>query len=81
MTKRPETIDLTTPEGIVDHMATLPTENLRRIAAREVYVSPTGGNIALVFAAEAELILRDAGFGQEHSLEALRLHRQQQASS
>lgn len=64
MTKGPETINLSTPEGIVDHMATLPTENLRRIAAREVYASPTGGNIALVFAAEAELILRDALAGR-----------------
>lgn len=59
-TQQPITIDLNTPEGIVAHMATLPTENLRRIAAREVYLSPTGGNVGLVFAAECELILREA---------------------
>lgn len=77
MAKRPHTIDLNTPEGIVEHMATLPTENLRRIAAREVNYGPAS-NVVLVFAAEAELILRDAGLGEHHSIEALRIHRERQ---
>lgn len=76
-TQQPDTIDLNTPEGIVAHLATLPTENLRRIAAREVFYGPVS-NVVLVCAAECELILRDAGFGGEHSLAAIEAHRETQ---
>lgn len=80
MSERPHTIDLNTPEGIVEHMATLPTENLRRIAAREIHYGPAS-NVVLVTAAECELILRDAGLGERHSIEALRIHREKQDSA
>jgi hypothetical protein len=50
-------IDLNTAEGVADHIATLPTENLRGIAAREIFVGPVS-NVLLVVAAELELIKR-----------------------
>jgi hypothetical protein len=52
-----EYIDLNTAEGMADHIATLPTENLRSIAAREIFIGPVS-NVLLVVAAQMELIKR-----------------------
>lgn len=54
-------IDMNTAEGCAAWMKTLPTENLRAIAARPMFVSPTGGNVLLVTSAECELIVRGEG--------------------
>lgn len=54
-------IDMNTAEGCAEWMKGLPTENLRSIAARPIFVSPAGGNVLLVASAEAELILRGEG--------------------
>lgn len=54
-------IDLNTAEGCATWMKSLPTENLRSIAARPVFISPTGGNVLLVASAEGELIVRGEG--------------------
>jgi hypothetical protein len=51
-------IDMNTAEGCAEWMKGLPTENLRSIAARPIFLSPTGGNALLVMSAEAELIVR-----------------------
>ena len=49
--------DLNTSEGMAAHVRTLPTPNLRRIAARPIFVGPVS-NALLVVAAELELIVR-----------------------
>ena len=51
-------IDLNTIEGLAEHMKTLPTANLRSIAARPMFINADGGNVLLIGAAECELILR-----------------------
>lgn len=51
-------IDMNTAEGCAAWMRTLPTENLRAIAARPVFLTASGGNVLLVTAAECELIVR-----------------------
>jgi hypothetical protein len=51
-------INMDTPEGCAEWMASLPTDNLREIAARPVYLNSTGSNAMMVTAAAAELILR-----------------------
>lgn len=50
-------IDMDTAEGMAQHLATLPTENLRALAAREVFYGPVS-NVLLVTSAQCELILR-----------------------
>jgi hypothetical protein len=50
-------IDLDTPEGVCEHVKTLPSENLREIAARPLVIGPVS-NITLVMAAAMELVLR-----------------------
>jgi hypothetical protein len=50
--------DMNTAEGMAAHMQTLPTENLRSIAARPIFLTADGGNVLLVAAAECELIIR-----------------------
>lgn len=55
MTAQPEVMDLNTAEGCVAWMKELPTENLRKIAARPL----DRFNILLVCAAEGELLLRE----------------------
>jgi hypothetical protein len=47
-------LDLNTAEGTIEHFRTLPTENLRNIAAREVWA----GNAMEVAVAAAILIER-----------------------
>jgi nitrous oxide reductase accessory protein NosL len=54
-------IDMNTAEGMGAHMATLPTENLREIAAREMFLNSFGGNVLMITAAAGELILRGEG--------------------
>lgn len=49
--------DMNTAEGMAAHMRTLPTENLRELAAREVFYGPVS-NLLMVTAAECELIVR-----------------------
>jgi hypothetical protein len=51
------TLDLNTSEGMAAHVRTLPTENLRSIAAREVFYGPVS-NLLLVTACQMELIVR-----------------------
>ena len=54
-------IDLDTPAGIAEHLATLPTENIRAIAARPIFgIGTPVSNFLLVSAAGFELILREA---------------------
>jgi hypothetical protein len=55
-----QTIDMNTAEGMADWMHTLPTSNLRSLAAREVFYGPVS-NLLLVTAAQGELILRGEG--------------------
>lgn len=58
MNRATEITDMNTPEGLIEHLSTLPSENLRSIAARPVFLSASGGNVALVAAAEGILIVR-----------------------
>jgi hypothetical protein len=51
-------IDMGTAAGCAEWMRTLPSENLRSIAARPVFVCEAGSNALLVASAEAELIVR-----------------------
>lgn len=51
-------IDMNTAEGCAEWMKTLPTENLRSIAARPIFLNENGGNALLVISAECELIVR-----------------------
>ena len=52
-------IDMSTSEGMAEHIKTLPTANLKDIAAREVFYGPVS-NVLLVTAAQMELIVRGA---------------------
>lgn len=54
----PKTFDLKTVEGNIAWAKTLPTKNLKEIAARQIFLSPSGGNFLQVTVAQAELILR-----------------------
>jgi hypothetical protein len=51
-------IDMNTAEGCAAWMKGLPTENLRSIAARPIFLNANGGNVLMVTAAECELIVR-----------------------
>jgi len=51
-------IDMNTAEGCAAWMRELPTDNLRAIAARPIFVCEAGSNALLVASADAELILR-----------------------
>jgi hypothetical protein len=51
-------IDLDTAEGVALWVKGLPTENLKAIAARPVFVCEAGSNVLLLLAADCELILR-----------------------
>ena len=53
-------IDMDTAEGVSTWVKGLPTENLRSIAARSIFVSEAGSNALLVTAAQGELIVRGA---------------------
>lgn len=50
-------LDLNTSEGMAAHMRSLPLENVRAIAAREIFFGPVS-NVLLVTAAQMELIVR-----------------------
>ena len=52
-----EMIDMNTADGMVTHLSTLPTENLKAIAGREVFYGPVS-NVLLVEAAKGILTLR-----------------------
>lgn len=51
-------IDMNTAEGCAEWMKGLPTENLRSIAARPIFLDANGGNALLVLSAEMELNVR-----------------------
>jgi hypothetical protein len=49
------TTDMNTAGGMIEHLRTLPTANLRAIAARDVWA----GNAAMILAAETILTERE----------------------